>query len=184
VATCSSWMWAAIPCGIWCSAAHRRGDRRLGAGILLRTFFVTTTRDFGAVGPIVGRSWRSELRLLDRQRPAGRSAVERRDQLRWVIAFIFATADPADPQHLPEVLRREDGFGAVGYLLRPPWSAPATSSNSSSGSPAFIPPSARRRSWTKHLLELHHLAQQSPPHPRRRARPTVIRTGGLSMLRM
>ena len=51
----------------------------------------------------------AQLRLLDRQRAAGRGAVERRDQLRRRHRVHLRRPDHhPDPDHLPEVLRHQD----------------------------------------------------------------------------
>ena len=61
----------------------------------------------------------AQLRLLDRQRAAGRGAVERRDQLRRRRRVHLRRPDHhPDPDHLPEVLRHPDDAGPARDLLR------------------------------------------------------------------
>src|SRR5665648_743279 len=51
----------------------------------------------------------AQLRVLDRERAPRRGSVERRHQLRrGDLVHLRRSADPADPQHLPQVLRPED----------------------------------------------------------------------------
>ncbi len=74
-------------------------------------------QDLGAADRPAGRD--PELRLLDRQRPARRGAVERRDQLRRGRQLHLRRPDhPADPGDLPEVLRHADGGFPVRHVLR------------------------------------------------------------------
>ena len=86
-----------------------------------QTSFWPITRGLSALwGPIVGPIVAIVvLRLLDRQRPAGRGAVERRHQLRRRHrVHLRRPADPSDPEHLPQVLRHPDDADAAGHLLR------------------------------------------------------------------
>src|SRR3989442_790343 len=82
----------------------------------------------GLVSPLAGRhmgaarrSYRrgGQLCLLDRQRAVGGGAVERWDQLRRRRVVHLRRPDhPADPEHLPEVLRLADGRVHRGDVLR------------------------------------------------------------------
>ena len=68
------------------------------------------------IGPVISRA---QLRLLDRQRAAGRGAVERRDQLRRRHRVHLRRPDHhPDPGHLPEVLRDADDAHHPRHLLR------------------------------------------------------------------
>ena len=79
----------------------------------------------------------AQLRLLDRQRAAGRGAVERRDQLRRRDRVHLRRPDHhPDPDHLPEVLRHPDDAGPARDLLRHHGRWPGTSSSSCSAGSA------------------------------------------------
>src|ERR1035437_4864687 len=105
----------------------------------------------------------------------GCGAVERRHQLRrGDLVHLRRPADPADPQHLPQVLRPEDdrsdhrrvlyGHGCRrvrrGTDLRPHRSDPR--------------PRQRPDARGGHHLELHHLAQHRVPDPCRTADFAVL----------
>ena len=113
-------------------------------------------------GPLVGPLVAVLLRLLDRQRAAGRGAVDRRDQLRRRGRVPLRRPDhPADPEHLPQVLRRRMArflFGTfyvamalAGYLVE--WSSAAWAD----------PRTAQRAPRPGRVLELHDLAQPGVP---------------------
>ena len=112
----------------WSDVAHNfRGDwgmlyREIGAGLLISGFVAqigpgrvpqrVPDRVAVAGAGRVGRVHRAvdrdpDLRLLGREHPAGRGAVERRDQLRRRDGVhLRRPRDPADHRDLPEVLRR------------------------------------------------------------------------------
>ena len=75
-------------------------------------------------GEVLGADHRAagchaELRLLDRKRPAGGRAVERRHQLRRRARVHLRRPDhPAHPRHLPPLLRPQDGRIPARHLLR------------------------------------------------------------------
>ena len=101
--------------------ADRRRGRRLGTGQLLGPPVPhrppARVETLGAADR-AGRQ-PAELRLLDRQRPPRRGAVERRDQLRRRRGVHLRRPDHrADPGDLPEVLRHQDDAVHPGHLLR------------------------------------------------------------------
>jgi uncharacterized membrane protein YraQ (UPF0718 family) len=104
----------------------------------------------------------------------GRSAVERRHQLWWRCrVHLRRPAHPADPEHLPEVLRHQDDADVAGHLLcrhghgrlyrrivvRRSRPHPVTAQRHGDGS--------------RHLLELHHLAEHRLPRAGSGARRPV-----------
>src|SRR5487761_1363881 len=160
---------------------HRPADRgrrgRLGAGRLLAA---PVPDRAPARRPAVGTRDRAgdipaQLRLLDRQRAAGRGAVERRDRRRRRGGVHLRRPDHhPDPGHLPEVLRHPDDahdprdllrrHGAGRLCHRVPVRRPRAG--------ARAPGGEGRRGGGQ--LELHHRPQHRLPAARRGAAGALL----------
>ena len=113
--------WAAIWRDIAIGLFDRRRSRCLGAALVLAGTLPrrpsNARQALGAADRTAGGD--HQLRLLGRQRPARRRALERRHQLRRRAHLHLRRPDhPADPAHLQEVLRLEDGRLPARHLLR------------------------------------------------------------------
>src|SRR6266540_4961490 len=152
--------------------AGRRRAGRVGAATLLARL---VPRRPPAAGQAVGAAGRPAglgpvVRLLDRQRAAGRGAVEPRHQLRRGGGVHLRRPDrPADPQHLPQVLRLEDGRLPAADLLRGDGRGRPGGRAAVRGGRAGPGPARRQGRRGERHLELHHRPQPRLPGPGRGA---------------
>ena len=113
--------WAAILRDIVARAAHRRCDRGVGPGnVLAELLSRPITRLLAALwGPIVGPLVVDPVFVCSIGNvPLAAVLWNGGISFGGVIAFIYRRpADPADPEHLPEVLRHPDDAGPAGHLL-------------------------------------------------------------------
>ena len=115
----------------------------------------------GRGGPLV--------RLLDRERAAGRGAVEGRDQLRRRDRVHLRRPDHrADPEHLPQVLRAEDGGLPARHVLRGDGRRRVRGRADLRRPRADSRPGRRHDPGQRRVLGLHDLAEHRLPAPGRR----------------
>ena len=136
--------------------------------VLAGLLFDRPSRLVGAVGADRGTARGDRvLRLLDRQRAAGRGAVERRHQLRRRHRIhLRRPADPADPEHLPQVLRHRDDADAARHLLRRDGRRRLPRRIALRHNRSHPTAAQRHGHASGDLVELHHLAQHRLPRHR------------------
>src|SRR3989449_7656501 len=158
--------------------------RRRAGGMGARTFLAivlpgrpsSRRDDLGAPRRTVRRN--AFVRLLDRQRAAGRGALERRHQLRRRdLVHLRRPHRAADPEHLPEVLRGADDVVSALHLVRLDGARGPGGRVAVSRAGFRSVPAAGHRDGAARDVQLHDGAESQLPRAGGRARRSVHADG-------